>query len=400
MQPTQPNFIKSSETTQKAMILSWRHPFDAMEMMARGLANGLSAVGYLPSIVDITSKESLRSFGSLRDPDLSLIICLGSPPLNLGVNGRPLWQEIGSQTTFVVIVCDTLPYDFRYRNFTKYLGDCVSNEQLNLISYEKNNCTVLSDCIQKEVRFYQNPASELRLSKVARVEGLVGDEHTRLLFWGSADAELSKLEKESSVESTLHLVNSWGLSARRIFDLSEFLTSSECDFYVPGAISGALGSKLSDLLKEGYAEQISSVDSAVKRFRRRFLVEALEGFPVDIFGKNWEQHLPGDTTIRIKTPYPDQNVILAKYMPFYRGVVNIDPNWSYGTNERAALAVATGVPLVTNHNSVILENPAVFPYRLARGSIMNAVSDLYSGPRRFQHDTTHTWEGLVRSAFN
>jgi len=137
----------------------------------------------------------------------------------------------------------------------------------------------------------------------------------------------------------------------------------------------------------------------VKRFRRLFLIKELEGLPIDIFGKNWERHLPGDTSIRIKTPIPDKNSSLGKYVSAYRGVVNIDPNWSFGTNERAALALAIGKPLASNSNGVLDGIDCAHQFNLTRNSIVASVTSLLSNRRRFRVNSTHTWESFARFIF-
>jgi hypothetical protein len=105
----------------------------------------------------------------------------------------------------------------------------------------------------------------------------------------------------------------------------------------------------------------------------------LHEYPIDIYGKNWERYIDQKkTNLRILTPHPDINKTFSSLCQNYSGIVNMDPNWGYGTNERVVTALHYGIPVCTNRNYSFMDEPGVFQYSLISDSIkvaMNRMSE-------------------------
>ena len=106
---------------------------------------------------------------------------------------------------------------------------------------------------------------------------------------------------------------------------------------------------------------IAAIDAGLKRYRRVKVVRALKGLSVDIYGRGWEQYVEG-CGFKLLTPEPNHNAMFGTLCQGYAGVVNFDPNFGVGTNERAMTALATGTRLMNNSNSRIGGMTGVYTY--------------------------------------
>jgi hypothetical protein len=141
---------------------------------------------------------------------------------------------------------------------------------------------------------------------------------------------------------------------------------------------------------------LCAIDSCLKRYRRVKVARALRGLPVDFYGENWQQHVGDTPSFRFRKPDPDHNHGFSHAIQHYAGLVNFDPNFGHGTNERAVSALAMGVPIANNFNIRTDAASGCFAYHFSDESIRLAAERVlaYDGP--VEIDARHTWEYLVR----
>jgi len=349
----------------KALIIGFEHPYNAIQMMADRIAAALVEQGYAPATAMIGNENLPDQLSAINDPSLELIIFLGSIPLNLQVNKMHIWRFIPKNVKCIEIILDSLPYDFRIPGFVNYLNDFTTSPNYHLASFEGNIAKTLTEFTGKNV-FHLHSGAYTIAQKTSPKK-----HPDRLMFWGSIGAELGRNDATDDLLSTLTQFNVWGLNKERLSYTADAMKASD-NFYGYSELSNALDISLQDLLRPEWIQALCAIDSALKRYRRLFLIESILDFPLDIYGKNWEQYLPKKSVIRIMNFIPDDNSVFSYACQEYAGVVNIDPNWGNGTNERAITALALGVNVASNKNEMIKDIHGHYPYVLDRQSIRDA----------------------------
>ena len=380
-----------NKLSRKALVLTFRHPYGATDMMAASIAAALKLNGYDATIATMYTSEFGQQLASaLSDSDLELVISTGVSPLKVILNQERtfLWRFIPKHVLFVTIIVDALPYDFKTSAFVSFMDDFPRLDNLVIVSYEKNIAGILSAFSGKKV--YHMPTGAT-LVPFLREE----PEHTdRLMFWGSVEAELAKTDHTSDLLTAIRSHNRWNLSEQQIRKVTDFIIGAD-EPYALGALSQALDIPVDVMLRNQWIDELCIIDSAIKRYRRAFLIESLQDFPLDIYGKNWEKYVGPASAIRLRQPEPDHNLAFGHICQHYAGVVNIDPNWGDGTNERAITALTMGVRVATNKNKRIENTVGCYQYSLNRDSIRAACSQALNGIKPVAPLAEATWEYLI-----
>lgn len=369
----------------RALVLTAHHPFGGTEMMAQSLKYALDANGYDCRIVNMNdaSLQSLPTF--LEDPDLRLVMTTGTLPLALSVNGMPVWQAIGPQVQFLAYVIDAWPYDaVRVAPFRAFLSAWPSSPNLHVASLEGHDARLIGP------RAHHMPTGAYPAPwRTGRKE-----QPGRLMVWASAHKELAVTPLHSAFEDTLRDNNPWGFDPARIRRIGDALRGTAI-VHGLSAIADAFGSPLGEVVRPEYLTALCAVDSCLKRHRRVTVVRALRGLPVDIYGENWAQYVGDEPSFRLLTPNPNHNHAFSYLCQHYAGVVNFDPNFGDGTNERAVSALAMGIPIANNFNRRTDGVAGVHPYRFEPASIRQAACALLEHADPVPVPQDNTWEYRV-----
>jgi len=369
-----------------AVVLTNSHPYGGTEMMARSLASALLANGYAATIVNMNDAELNRHVPVLLDPALALVITTGTVPLSLELNGVPLWRAVPAQTDFITYIIDAWPYDYvRVPPLRSFLEDWKTQPNLHMAGLEYNDaCLIGARAHYMPTGAYSAPAPR-------------GPRESpdRLMIWASANKELSVTAIHDGFEETLAGNNHWGLEPDRIRTIAEALRYTNV-VHGLSAMAAAFGLTLAELVQPDALVALCALDSCLKRYRRVKVAKALRGLPVDIYGENWEQHVGDCSSFRFFKPVPDHNHAFSHVVQHYAGLVNFDPNFGHGTNERIVSSLAMGVPAANNFNVRTDAAVGCFPYHFSDASIRHAAEQVlaYRGP--VPVDARHTWEYLVR----
>ena len=373
----------------KALIIGFVHPYKAIQMMADRIAAALVEQGYAPATAMIGDKNLPNQLSAINDSSLKLIIFLGSIPLNLHINKMHIWKFIPKNVKCIEIILDSLPYDYRIPGFVNYLNDFATSPNYHLASFEGNIAKTLTEFTGKNVFHLHHGAYTIAKKTSPKKNS------DRLMFWGSIGAELGKNDATDDLLSTLIQFNVWGLNKERLFHTADAMKVSN-NFYGFSELSNALDISLKDLLRPEWIQALCAIDSALKRYRRLFLIESILDFPLDIYGKNWEQYLPKKSDIRIMNFIPDDNSVFSYACQEYAGVVNIDPNWGNGTNERAITALALGINVASNKNEMIKDIVGHYPYVLDRQSIRDACKLALDTKNVFSDLPQFSWNAVIK----
>jgi hypothetical protein len=370
----------------KAVVLTNSHPFGGTEMMARSLAAALLANGYDPTVVNINDADLQRHEALLRDPEVALMITTGTLPLALQVDGKPLWRAIRPQTDFVTYIIDAWPYDFvRVPSCREFLQDWGRAANLHLASLERND----AELIGPRAHYFPTGAYSAPRRRGAKTHP------DRLMIWASVAQELAVSEFDDDFAETLRLNNAWGLDEKRIRRIGEALRHST-RIHGLSAVVHAFEEPTEAVIKPETMVALCAIDSCLKRYRRLKVAYALRGLPVDIYGRNWEQYVGNVASFRFRTPEPDHNHAFSHICQHYAGLVNFDPNFGHGTNERAVSALAAGIPIANNFNLRTDGAAGCFPYHFTDDSIRFAAEQALRFRGEIEPDPNHAWEYLVR----
>jgi hypothetical protein len=370
----------------KAVVLTNSHPFGGTEMMARSLAAALLANGYEAHVVNINDAHLNRHLPILQDPEVELMITTGTLPLALAIDQIPLWRAVPADTDFITYIIDAWPYDYvRVPSCRDFLRDWAQMPNLHVASLERNDSLLIGD------RAHYFPtgayAAPRRRGPKAHPD--------RLMIWGSANKELAVTRFHDGFEQTISDNNPWGLDARRIATISESLRHTTI-VHGLSAMAHAFNEPIQSLVRPDAVVALCAIDSCLKRYRRVKVARALRGMPVDFYGENWEQHVGDTPSFRFCKPDPDHNHAFSHVCQHYAGLVNFDPNFGHGTNERAVSALAMGIPIANNFNVRTDNAVGCFPYHFSDESIRFAAQQLLAFEGTVAMDARHTWEYLIR----
>jgi hypothetical protein len=369
----------------KAVVLTNRHPFGGTEMMAQSLASALDANGYDSHIVSIDDQTFHGLSALLKDPQLALVMTTGTLPLQVAVGGVPIWRALAPGVQFITYIIDAWPYDaVRVEACRQFMGDWTRLPHLHLASLEANDARLIGP------RAHYMPTGAYPAPRRRGAKMHPG----RLLVWASANKELAVTPVHDGFEETIAANNVWALDERRIARVGEALRQTKV-VHGLGAIAAALEEPLDEVVQPGALVALCAIDSCLKRYRRVKVVQALKGLPVDIYGENWQQHVGGAPSFRLLTPNPNHNHAFSHLCQHYAGLVNFDPNFGHGTNERAVSALALGIPIANNHNARTDASVGCIPYHFDDASIRHAAERLLAWRDDVPLAPQHSWEYLV-----
>jgi hypothetical protein len=384
---THPELIRL-EIEKKALVIGFIHPFNAIKMMADSIGAALALNGYKVTIATIGEEGFNREIEVINDKKLELIFCLGSIPLDLLLNGKRLWDFVGTNVQIIELVLDSLPYDFRILGFSDFVRDYSSRKNLSMASFEGNIANMLSSKTGKTVHhmypgFYAVPL-------IGRPKKFPD----RLFFWGSVETELGITEVTNSLRDAISRFNVWELSNPKIDEVVACVEQTT-DFYSFTDFSKSIGIEITDLLRPEWIDALCAIDSAIKRYRRVFLINAIQDLPIDLYGKNWNKYIKADSNMRVMQFEPDDNRSFSYICQEYAGLINIDPNWSDGTNERAVTALALGINVASNRNKMLENLDGFYQYDLSRGSIREACALALKSPCAYKYYGQFSWETVI-----
>jgi hypothetical protein len=371
----------------KAVVLTNSHPFGGTDMMARSLAAALQANGYEAHVVNISDPDLKRHLAVLQDPDVELMITTGTLPLTLQIDHTPLWRLIPTHTDFITYIIDAWPYDHvRVPPCRDFLHDWTRMPNLHLASLERNDAQLIG----ARAHYFPTGAYSAPWRRGPKAHP------DRLMIWASANKELAVSPLHDEFEKTIGDNNPWGLAAGRIARISEALRHTTI-IHGLSAIAQAFDEPVQSLVQPQAMTALCAIDSCLKRYRRVKVARALRGMPVDFYGENWQQHVGDTASFRFCKPDPDHNHAFSHICQHYAGLVNFDPNFGHGTNERAVSALAMGVPIANNFNIRTDRATGCFPYHFSDESIRFAAERVLAFEGTITPQAEHTWEYLIRN---
>ena len=371
----------------KAVVLTNSHPFGGTDMMALSLAAALQGNGYEAHVVNINDADLRRHLPTLQDPQVELMITTGTLPLTLQIDQMPLWRVVAGKTDFVAYIIDAWPYDYvRVASCRDFLNDWTRMPNLHVASLERNDAGLIG----QRAHYFPTGAYSAPWRRGPKAFG------DRLMIWASANKELAVTRFHDDFESTIVANNPWGLEPRRIATIAEALRHTTI-VHGLSAVAYAFDEPVQSLVRPEAMTALCAIDSCLKRYRRVKVARALRGLPVDFYGQNWEQHVGGTESFRFCKPDPDHNHAFSHICQHYAGLVNFDPNFGHGTNERAVSALAMGIPIANNFNVRTNDAIGCFPYHFSDESIRFAAEKVLSHQGPVGIDARHTWEYLVRN---
>lgn len=377
--------IISINLDKKALVLGFSHPFNAVKMMGTSISAALVLNGYEVTAANIGENDLVGKLGLLNDEKLELVFCLGSIPLDLMINSKRLWDYLSEDVIIVELILDSLPYDFRIRGFTEFINSFQVRPNLFIAAFEGNTAKILEKNTGKIVHHLPTPF--YGAPQICREKKFPN----RLLFWGSVGAELGATVNIDSLKDVIHNFNVWGLTEGQINHMVLCVLETT-DFYSFVDIARAMQMDMAELFRGEWVEALCAIDSSIKRYRRSFLLNAIQDLPVDLYGKNLESFVRPNSKTRIMQVEPDDNRAFSHLCQEYAGLVNIDPNWSDGTNERASTALALGVNVASNRNKMLSGLQGFFEYDLNIKSIQENCLKALEIKSLPKYHTKFSWE--------
>lgn len=356
------------------LVLTFNHPYNATTQYATEAVNYFSLVGYNARSF-ILGGQNITDLPNHIDPSLELVIIIGTPPFDIKINDEKyLWEYFLENNIKVTsILLDQIPYCLRISGYKKYLKDRKNYPNERMICFEKNISEVLSQYCEKSVIYKQAYANlHHRISK---------DRSSRWFFWGSIDAGLGREYEESTLKKTIQKFNIWGLNELSIDNLCESFMNTN-DFFTYNTLSQHIGISTSELFHDTSIHALCAIDSKLKTDRRIKLLTSLTDYPIDVYGKGWDRYInDSHSNLKLKTANPDLNSTFSLYCQEYSGLVNIDPNWGYGTNERVSTAIYYGLPVLTNRNYSFMGKDSIYQYTLCGSTLQKATEKAFSSEK-------------------
>lgn len=326
------------------LLLASDHPLNAIEHVARHMAQGLTALGQPARVLSLP--RDLAALQALPPHQVAGAIALGPLPLAHAVRGRPLWHHLPCPVSIYML--DAFIYDLaRVPAMAAFVTDAMQDTRLGLLSPETGYRNWLAPHLGlrwQHLPFGAFPA--LNLAEPA------AQPQARLAVVGTIGSELGGGQQFERLDALLaasfpaHAPR--GASWR---DVAAHLCAPHADAMPVRALAQALELPPTAMLTQPLLRGAIAVDSWVKRLRRLLAVQSLAGVPVDFFGTGWREVLGEVPGFRhVGTIRHDH---IARLAPHYRALLNFDPNWAGGLHDRVFTALAAGSGVVTNDNPAL-----------------------------------------------
>lgn len=333
-------------------ILSWQHPFNAVDGPAGLIAEGLRQNGHRVTIANPSTETGIAAFASMLKERVDLVIGMGPHAFMQTIGGELIHRLIDSK--FAILFLDNPIY---------------SKKQCELLFATNFPDDSLLLCVDAK------QAAQLRL--VCR-HSYQNRYIVEFFPWGGAVASgVLKQPEEKSIDVVIFATVNQELSANFVQNdgfqghLSETvcknagLNFAKFNEKINALIDGNYTLDLVDLVANEVQmdfheftvpalELVAEVDSFLKRYRRLAVAKELiktsinQNIKVDIFGTGWDRlgELPANITLHGPTTYLDQFTAYKKS----RTVLNTDPNWVAGVHDRVFNAFGSYCVAITNFN--------------------------------------------------
>lgn len=374
------------------LILSFEHPTHAVDSVAEAMAHGLRCQGVNATVC--TLPRDLPRLAQWPADQVCGILSMGSLPLSARLAGRPIWEHFPVPVS--VYLLDALIYDLaRVPAMGDFLVAALQDPRLSLLSPEDGYRRWLGNALP--VRW-----SQMAFGAFSRIQPFAEPvlPQDRLCVIGTVGSELGGSPVGESLEDLLERLLGGHVAAARRQRAAEAVQAPDADPMPVITLCRELGWAPRQALVTDYLRVLVAVDSWVKRARRIAAVRSLVGVPCDFFGHGWQALLGEVPGFRHVGQIHHQDI--AKLAPYYRAVINFDPNWAHGLHDRVYTCTATGTPVLTNHNAALedaaLPDGLVLRYDANRPALARVVQD--SGllatparPARLDAEllTRHSW---------
>ncbi|MCH8179345.1 MAG: methyltransferase domain-containing protein [Proteobacteria bacterium] len=348
--PLQPRVAPRAEAGPW-LVLAPSHDDHVTENFSWHLANALRAHGHTVHEVNVSGDpgEQLQGVDLGR---LSGVISVGAVPLGLSIGGVPFHRVV--TCPYHAYVLDSIVYDLaRVPAVGEFIHDAWSSERLIPVLAEGSYLQLARSgsrpLLPPQSRYVPFAAFTVPFADDATPKAL--PPQNRLLVVGALGRELSGGAIRQDLMQTLQDANRCALSHNELGRLADRLLAPSAPGNPMLDVSEVLNLHGVDLFTPDMLHLGCAADSFLKRSRRLAGVMALRGQPVDFIGPGWEDAFGDEPGFRFLGSVEHPH--LPRLMALYKGVVNFDPNWSWGMHDRAYTALSLGVPVMTHANRAI-----------------------------------------------
>ncbi|CAN5143994.1 hypothetical protein BH11PSE9_BH11PSE9_17490 [soil metagenome] len=366
------------------LILTPPHHDQVTTNFARAMAAALEEGDERARVID--SSQGLPE--QLRGIDLAAlagVICIGTLPLALRLDGRLLHQRLTCPVYAYFL--DSPIYDIaRVPAARQFLQDAWQEERLVPLLAENSYLQLLragsQPVLPPQSRYL--PFAAFAATPTKRN---TPPPQRRLLVVGSLGQELSSGAVRQDLLQTLRDANHSGIAEADLLRVGERLMQPQARGNCAADFADALGASARSLIEQPLLNLCCAADSYMKRSRRLAGIEALRGQPVDFIGPGWKEVFGAQAGFRFLGSVDHGD--LGALMGLYRGVMNFDPNWEWGMHDRAYTALSQGVPVLTHANQAIAEEglagPLVHPFVPNAPVLRDIAAGLLVGAKARRH---------------
>ena len=344
-------------------------------------------------------------FNALSRKEFDIIFSIGPYPLNLKIDGVPVFEFFSGQ--FIIYCIDNLIYDLvrnpvcielfiRAQTDSRFTFIFASDDSASFFLKEDNcsNKNMAKPIFLPMAGFFSSKVSDKR------------EANGRLLVVGNLGAlQVAGVSLAPSLIETASENNFFGLGRTDLINLVNRLNQISFNGNVVKAICEELDLDNIDLLDMNFLKFAAALDSYIRIATRKNVILSLKTFHVDFYGEGWDGLIQSHKNHNLYPPL--QHSKIPDLCAQYEGLINFDPNFENGVHDRVLTSLGAGTKVITNENSYLSKLPnkqgGVLTYKINDPNISGLAHNILSQKLRYPDAEEifqkHSWANRVHEFF-
>lgn len=333
-------------------IITWDHPFNAVDGPAQLISEGLRLNGCRVTIANMSTDEGRGVILRMLTEKVDLVIGMGPHSLFLYINGKLLHQAV--DTKFAILFLDNPFYSRVQWSFLFNSGFPEDSLLLCVDAKQEKQLRAICDHLHgaKFITQFFPWGGHINLGKMLGHTEKLYD----LVIFSTLDQQISQsfcLNDNYDGVISESVCEAAGISHSHLNEELQLLSKGYYSVDIVEFIGKEMHLEFPTISPNSEA-LITEVDSFLKRYRRLAITQVMlktaieSNYKVAIFGTGWERlgDLPENIKVFGPVSYSNQFDIFKSS----RTVINTDPNWVAGVHDRVFNAFGSGCVAITNEN--------------------------------------------------
>lgn len=359
------------------LILSFSTPNGIVENFVNNIAFSFGIHGFFVQHFSVHG-DLQAQWKNLDHSKIKLILSIGPLPLDIQVNGKPVYEFFSCP---IIMYCiDNVIYDFARNPISSKIISLAERSSRFKIAFASNDYIKNLQLTNKLQGYVSKPIFLPMAGFFNHERAKKPIRQKKLCVIGSPFAlNVDGVTTEVDMLKTAEQNNYLSLSKAELADIVQSCHTPDFRGNVVQVILKRLRLHEIDLLNSDLLKFAASIDTYIRKNTRISAVRSLSRFPIDIYGPGWESHFHQSTNIQFKGSIPHDGIpIVARQ---YAAVINFDPNFEDGVHDRVLTALGVGTKVITNENYFLNKIPshetAIKTYTLYKPELSSLAEEIF-----------------------